>query len=291
LYASAPWTGFKEFTIASKDHESATISSLQLEPVDRSLLPLMPYLPGQFLTVRVWVKELGCYQVSPGCRRPMSIQCTSRSFLAQNRHYSLSDAPNKSSYRITVKREAGVTPNSPGLVSNILHSLPSGATVLVSAPGGRFALPDPIPDRVVLISAGVGVTPNLAMLNSLAGPSASAPEPVARVSWIQGCRSRADHVFAQHVRNVVSHSHGRVRSVVFYSDLNESERGQEGALAGRVALDRVDRDILALDDRTALYYICGPTSFMQDMARGLVARGVSRHRVIVEAFGAGDVEY
>ncbi|MET8850824.1 MOSC domain-containing protein [Amycolatopsis sp. NPDC004625] len=130
------WSGFRPLRVTRVVPESATVTSLHLEAGDGAPLPRPE--PGQYLTLRV-----------PGAGDPAPV-----------RSYSLSAAPSEREYRISVKRD--------GVVSRYLHTrLAAGAVVDVAAPRGDFVLAGG--DRpVVLVSAGIGVTPVLAMLHALA---------------------------------------------------------------------------------------------------------------------------
>lgn len=258
LYAGAAWKGWADFEVRAVHNESPTITSFELVPTDKSMLPLKPYRPGQFLTVRVWVDELQCYQ---------------------NRHYSLSDAPAPEGdhYRVTIKREAGMPD---GVVSNIMHSLRPGDKVEAAFPAGSFVLPDPVPEHVVLLSAGVGITPNLAMLNQLTtGPASQWPH----ITWVQGVRAEPEHVFRTHVADLVRKGDGKLDAHVFYSQGEPAH----GAKAGRIAVDQIKAE-LPLADKDAVYFVCGPGSFMNDVRAGLEAAGVPGDKINVEAFHAGD---
>lgn len=259
LYAKGAWDGWKDFEVTKHIDESGTIASFDLVPTDPSMLPLKPYKPGQFITLRVWVDDLNCYQ---------------------NRHYTLSDAPQFSHYRVTIKREDLDDPT--GLVSPRLHALPVGGKIQAAFPAGSFVLPDVLPSHVVFLSAGVGITPNMAMLNSLTRDGV----PKTNISWIQGTRGPAEHVFKKHVEGIVANSNGKVQSSAHYSDGGATG---EGEYDGMVVVENLDPKLLALEDKTTEYYICGPTEFMNDVAKGLEKIGVDPKRVHVEAFRAGEV--
>ncbi|KZF21579.1 flavohemo protein [Xylona heveae TC161] len=158
------WTDWKKFKIAKKVAESAEITSLYLEPVenvDGKALP--PFKPGQYISVMLDVPNLNHQQA---------------------RQYSLSDSPNSNYYRISVKKESGVNPTNPemkahpGYVSNILHDIKKeGDVILVSHPRGDFFLSEQSVEKshpIVLISAGVGLTPLMSILNTVACKKSSA---------------------------------------------------------------------------------------------------------------------
>ncbi|MEV4145794.1 MOSC and FAD-binding oxidoreductase domain-containing protein [Amycolatopsis sp. NPDC049691] len=233
--AAAPsgWRGFRPLRVARVVPESTTVASIHLTADDGAPLPRPE--PGQYLTLRV-----------PGAGDPAPV-----------RSYSLSAAPSDREYRISVKRD--------GVVSSYLHSrLEPGALVDVAAPRGDFVLADD--DRpVVLLSAGIGVTPVLAMLHALA-----ARRSPREVRWVHTARSAAEHAFAAEAhRLVTSLPHGREH--VHYT----AERG-------RLTADTLS----ALDLPTeGTAYLCGPDAFMTAMREALVSLGFDASRVHSELFG------
>lgn len=199
-------------------------------------------------------------------------------YTIQLRHYSLSDAPSPSQYRISVKREPGLSTSPsntnishPGFVSNLLHEkFKQGDVIEVAHPYGDFLLPSEVlkssSTPVVFISAGVGVTPLLAMFNSLTGTS-SDPTNGRKITWIQGSRNTAEQAFAAHVRGVAARSGGTVKAVFFHSRPGEGEvKESDYDFAGHVDLEKVRREELFLGegegegerDEGAEYYVCGP---------------------------------
>ncbi|KAI0355100.1 bacterial hemoglobin [Trametes cingulata] len=289
LYEAAQWTGWREFVVQRKVRESEEITSFYLRPRDGE--PLQPYRPGQYISVQKFVPELG---------------------FCQSRQYSLSDAPNPSYFRISVKREQGVRTHSPsggvdtaqaahpGWISNLLHAtLNEGDFIDVAFPFGEFFLDDS-DAPVVLLSAGVGLTPLLAMLNTLVKDDAkengqqnkngkqNGTAPKREVSWIQAVRNERVHAFRTHIQKIRTAHPARVRSTIFYSHPGpDAVQGRDFDVAGRLDLDKVPREVLRLDERGAQYYVCGPEGFMADMIRGLKERGVEGSRIHAEVFGAG----
>ncbi|MEV6602985.1 MOSC and FAD-binding oxidoreductase domain-containing protein [Kutzneria sp. NPDC051319] len=218
------WPGFRPLRVTKIVPESTTIASVHLSTPDGSALPTP--LPGQFLTVRAD---------------------------SQVRSYSLS-AASEDGYRISVKRD--------GAVSTFLHTkIREGDTLDVAAPRGDFTLVDS-DSPVVLLSAGVGITPVLAMLRALKGST-------REVWWLHTARSAADHAFADEVRQLLgdlpeAHEH------VYYT--SEGHRLNADALQ-------------ALDLPTnASAYMCGPAGFMDDMTLALKELGITD--VHSELFGA-----
>ena len=225
--AAPAWAGLRPLRVDAIQHESASVISVKLVPADGR--PAPPARPGQFLTVRL----------NSGLLRT----------------YSLSDTE---PYRISVKREPH------GAVSGYLHEkLRVGDVIEAGAPRGSFVL-RPGERPVVLISAGVGATPVLAMLHALA-----AERPPRQVWWIHGARNAAEHAFAQEAQDLLAQLPD-AHSVIRYSETS-------GRLTGDV-LEQVPVD--------ADFYLCGPAPFMQEFAAALAARG-SEH-VSMEVFGPLD---
>ena len=182
--ASAPlaWRGFRPVVVVASREESADVRSFEFAADDG--LPLPPALPGQHIVVRV--------QPNPDA-------------LAVTRNYSLCSSPGNPNYRIGVKNEHG-------LVSGFLHqSVRAGSQVEVSAPRGSFTLADGV-TPVVLISAGVGVTPMLAMLHGAAAMDAGTPR---QVWWLHSARDRAHHSFAQEADDLLVALSASQRRVVY----------------------------------------------------------------------------
>ncbi|GAB7356407.1 hypothetical protein MBLNU459_g7181t1 [Dothideomycetes sp. NU459] len=278
------WTGWREFRIAAKQRETPSISSFYLEPVADNAAPPLPlprFLPGQYVSVMAHVPALK---------------------YGQARQYSLSDAPGGTRYRISVKKDEGAVVvaadgsggdgggdarHQPGYLSNILHECKVvGDVVKVSHPAGEFFLdPDEDSDAaVVLVSAGVGVTPMVSILNTLV-----ARRSRRRISWIHATRSTEAQAFATHVRETVE-AHDNISAVVF------NKKPAEGAVQGldydfktRMDLDVVDgeKDLFLKDRQPATYYVCGPDSFMVDIAKKLKSFGVEDARIKMEVFGIG----
>jgi len=242
------WTGFRPLRVARVVRETAAVSSIYLAAPDGAALP--PARPGQYLTLRVG---------AAGQPAPV-------------RSYSLSTVPDAAGYRISVKHEPH------GAASSYLTGqLRAGALLDVAAPRGDFVLDDS-PDPVLLISAGIGVTPVLAMLHQLAaGPG------TREVWWLYGARRPP-------VQPLAAEAHALLAALphasehVFYSQAQPPDiERQPGASAGRLTKDRLAG--LGLPARASAY-ICGPDSFMADMREALTALGVGPDRIHTELFGA-----
>ena len=243
------WPGFRPLRVVGVDRESAGVFSLTLASAGGEPLPAA--LPGQFLGVRLRPDQ----QAAPVVRT-----------------YSLSGRPGDDTYRISVKQEPH------GVASGYLHRrVGLGDTVDAAAPRGTFLLSE-ADTPVLLVSAGVGATPVLAMLHALAeGPSPRV------VWWLHAARDGANHPFAEEVRALVSRLPAG-RSFVCYSrPLGSDRAGADYTAAGRLTPERI-RGLEPPRDADA--YICGPGAFMQDTAGALEDCGLEPGRIHTEVFGA-----
>ena len=171
------WTGWRAFRVARREAESSEITSFYLEPADGGQVP--GYQPGQYVSVRLYVPELG---------------------LMQPRQYSLSDAPGQGRLRISVKREPGVAGAPAGRVSNALHDrLQVGGVLDVAPPQGDFQLREAGGAPVVLLSGGVGLTPMVSMLNHLVRA-----DDGRQIRFVHGCRNRDAHAMRDHVNTIAA---------------------------------------------------------------------------------------
>ncbi len=242
------WPGFRQLKVARVERESSDVVSLFFESPDSSRLP--PALPGQFLVLRL--------HVTPDAPPLL-------------RNYSMSGSPGAKDYRISVKHEASGTGSS--FIHNQVHV---GDVLEVSAPRGSFTL-QPGDTPVVLASAGIGATPVLAMLHSLAAANSG-----REVCWLFGTRSGTQHPFARESRELVK-ALARGRIHVVYSRPEPGDRiGQDYDAAGRLNVSVLDQ----LDvPRAADFYLCGPSSFLRSFSEGLRNWGANPTRVRSEVFG------
>ncbi len=242
------WPGFRPMRVVRVDRETANVVSLSLEQPDGASLPAA--LPGQFLVLRLRTTPDG----------PMLL-----------RNYSMSGMPGAKTYRVSVKRERN------GAVSSYLHDhVRAGDILEVSAPRGGFTLRSG-DAPVVLLSAGIGATPVLAMLQSL-----SAAASRREVWWIYGARNRAEHPFAKESRGLLQ-TLVNSRSHIVYSKPNpDDERGVDYDSVGHVDTPLLDRLGVVRD---ADFYLCGPPSFLQNLTEGLKAWGADSTRIHAEVFG------
>ena len=244
------WTGFRPLRVSQKIRESSRVTSLVLEPTDEH--PVKAGLPGQFIVVRL----------KPAPDGPNLL-----------RSYSLSGAPSDDRYRISVKREPGSAAGA-----YIDAQIQIGDVLEASAPRGGFTL-RPGDGPVVLLSAGVGATPVLAMLHALAA-GASPRE----VWWIYGAHDGSEHPFAAETRSLLkalAHSHSHIR----YSLPGVADRlGDYFDAPGRLDLHVLQE--LAVP-RDADFYLCGPPAFMSDLTVDLAGWGVAAGHIHTETFGSG----
>ena len=251
--ASSPppaWSGFRSLTVTTVRNESRQVTSVSLANSDGS--PLPKWIAGQSITVRLYRKANGAPLI---------------------RSYSLSNRPGSRQYRIGVKREPH------GAASSYIHNqVKAGDTLDVAAPRGTFFLSEGA-DPVILLSAGVGVTPVLAMLHTLAHTSSARP-----VWWVHGARDGSEHPFAVESLELLAKL-PHANSHISYSRPTDLDRyGVDYTTRGRLSAGLI-RD-LGLP-READAYLCGPSSFMDDLSAALSDWGLDRARIHIETFGAG----
>ena len=248
--ASPPpaWAGFRQLLVKVITRESSSAISIVLE--DPSGAPLPAARPGQYLTL----------QVQPDKDK--------RALL---RNYSLSGPPGAGYYRVTVKREPG------GVVSGYLHTrLAVGDHLGVGAPRGTFIL-DQTDLPVLLISAGIGATPVLAMLQALAEEHSD-----REIWWLHAARNGSEDSFAAEAHALVA-SVQNARACLYYSRPGPDDvEGRDFDHAGRLTAAAL-ADLGPPTGSEA--YLCGPTGFMDDISAALAALGLDASRVHTEVFG------
>jgi len=243
------WPGFRQMRVVQIRKESDSVTSFILEPIDGQLLPLCQ--AGQFVVLRL--------HLDPD--KPPVL-----------RSYSLSDLPAADHVRISVKNELN------GLGSSFLcNRVREGDVLDVSAPRGSFTL-RPGQSSVVLLSAGVGATPVMSMLHSLA-----AERSQRELWWIYGARNRVDHPFAEESRSLLKQL-SRGRGYVVYSRPAATDRvGADFDAPGHIDTALLERIGVP---QNSDFYLCGPTSFLQNMRDGLRNWGVLAENVHTEIFGS-----
>jgi len=243
------WPGFRQMRVASIHKESDSVTSFILAPIDGQPLPVCQ--AGQFVVLRLLVDP----------DKPPVL-----------RSYSLSGLPGADHYRISVKSELN------GIGSSFLCNRARGGDVMdVSAPRGTFTL-RPGQSPVVLLSAGVGATPVMSMLHSLA-----AERSQREIWWIYGARNGVEHPFAEESRSLLKEL-SRGRGYIVYS--RPAPTDQVG-----VNFDAPGHIDTALLEKIGVpqssdFYLCGPSSFLQNMRDGLRNWGVLAENVHTEIFGS-----
>jgi ferredoxin-NADP reductase/MOSC domain-containing protein YiiM len=243
------WPGFRPMRVAHISKESDSVTSFILKPKDGQSLPLC--YAGQFVVLRL--------VVDPG--KPPVL-----------RSYSLSDLPAADHFRISVKSELN------GIGSSFLcNRAKEGEVFDVSAPRGSFTL-RPGQGPVVFLSAGVGATPVMSMLHSLA-----AEKSQREIWWIYGARNSADHPFAEESCSLLKQlSRGR-RYIVYSRPAATDKVGTDFDAPGHIGIALLEK--LGVP-QSSDFYLCGPPSFLQDMRDGLRSWGVLAGNVHTEIFGA-----
>ncbi|WP_459918816.1 FAD-binding oxidoreductase [Desulfocicer niacini] len=246
LQWSASKGGVRELILADKIIESEDVTSFVFVPRDKGRLPL--FKAGQYLPIEV---ELNGGEVL-------------------ERTYSLSNRPEEGKYRISVKRE------SRGLVSRLLHDhLLPGNSILAKAPEGEFVLSLDKDLPIVLISAGIGITPMVSMLHVLAMQA-------RQTYFIHGARNGAHHPFMQEVNALADRHRDTVHLSIFYSHpYPQDEEGMDYHRSGRIDAKALKKFVPTTN---AEFYVCGPKSFIVDIATYLTERGVDDKCIHIESF-------
>ena len=243
------WPGFRQMRVANIKKESESVTSFILSPIDGATLPA--FQAGQFVVLRLLVDS----------DKPPVL-----------RSYSLSDLPAADHFRISVKSESN------GIGSSFLCNRTHLRDVFdVSAPRGSFTL-RPGQNPTVLLSAGVGATPVLSMLHSLA-----AEKSQREIWWIYGARNRVDHPFAEESRSLLKQL-SRGRGYIVYSRPAATDQvGADFDASGHIDIALLQRIGVS---QSSDFYLCGPASFLQNMRDGLRNWGVLAENVHTEIFGS-----
>lgn len=243
------WRDLRAFRIVKKQPQSEVITSFVLAPVDGG--QVADYQPGQYLAVYINDDSLQNQEI---------------------RQYSLTTASNGKDYRIAVKRE------DQGAVSNFLHQhAKEGDIVHLAAPHGDFFLQVEPTTSVALISAGVGQTPMLGMLNTLHDK-----QHPANIHWLHAAENGAVHAFADEVAGIAERMPNLSRHV-WYREPNAADvQGRDYHSQGLMDLSPLHSE---LNNPLTHYYFCGPVPFMQHVGKQLLEMGVEAERIHYECFG------
>lgn len=250
------WADFKPFRIERKIKESDVITSFYLVPQDRGALAA--FEPGQYISIKVQI---------PGEEN------------THIRQYSLSDAPGKPYYRISVKREDGILAKQPaGKVSMYLHDqTEEGSELWLSAPAGDFTLDQKDTRPVVLISGGVGLTPMVSMLNTL-----TETNPNRQVTFIHAAQNGQHHALRREVEELATQQ-PQVTVAWCYEQPTEADAADQAfQKEGYIDLPWLQSIVPTVD---ANFYFCGPVPFMKVMNQALREWGVPDTDRHYEFFG------
>ena len=241
------WRGLREFELVAKQPESEHICSFVFKPTDGH--NVAAYKPGQYVGIYINSDKFDNQEI---------------------RQYSLSSAAQESTYRISVKREQD------GKVSNYLHDeLRVGDKVKLVTPAGDFFMDVESDTPVVLLSAGVGLTPTLSMLENLSAHQAP-------VTWVHATENGQQHAFKQHVNQLVA-AKENMNALVWYNQPTEEDTlGEDYHFTGFVNLKEIEA---ALKQPHVQVYFCGPVGFMQYVAKQLIDLGVPQEQFHYECFG------
>lgn len=247
------WRPFKVVKVVD---ESATIRSFHLMADDGA--GLLPHLAGQHLPIRLQL---------PGTDKPLM------------RAYTLSVAPSENFYRISVKRD--------GVVSRYLHDhLHTGDTLEARAPAGDFTIDASEPRPAVLLAAGVGITPMLAMLRHLIYEGAR-KQRLRPTFLFQSARSKAERPFVRELDQLLVAAHGAMKLVRVLSQTADAEPDVDYDFAGRIDMALLSQ-VLPFNDYD--FYLCGPPQFTQALYDGLRALNIADDRIHAEAFGPSSLQ-
>lgn len=259
------WNGWRLFRVAELRQETPLSRSIYLVPADGK--PVASFFPGQYLTLRLQL---------PNQKRPV-VRC-----------YSLSTAPDRLPYRITVKQVTAFGSQNSGSVSEYINQhMQVGDLLEAKSPAGEFTVSDLGTKPIVMLAAGVGITPIYSMLcGLLSGRQHSGDQ--RPIILFYGNSNRREHLFAAEIAELEK-AHPRFVAVNCYS------QDYSGELDGkvpchfreRVSIPLVQRLLPSLD---AEFYLCGPPAFMREIYAGLLDADVSPEDIHYEAFGPSSID-
>lgn len=247
------WEGFRPFIVDKKVIESDVITSFYFIPEDHKVIA--SFTPGQYISIKLEINGETFTHI---------------------RQYSLSDAPGKDYYRISVKREAG-TNNPDGMVSNYLHDqINEGDIVNISAPAGDFILDLDSKNPIVLLSGGVGLTPILSMLKTV-----SEVQPERDVTFIHAAQNSSVHALRNEVEELSTNE--KIKAFVFYDSPTKEDRlNKSFDVEGYVTQEWLKQNTATNE---ADYYFCGPEPFMKAINSSLIELDIPEERIHYEFFG------
>ncbi|MEH6629257.1 MAG: pyridoxamine 5'-phosphate oxidase family protein [Halopseudomonas aestusnigri] len=247
---------WRRYVVAKIEKESETITSFYLAPEDKKALA--DYEPGQHLPIKMEIPE------EEGNKHEV------------RRTYTVSNVFNERYYRLSIKREED------GLVSKHFHDrIKPGDVIEAQAPRGDFYLDNESTRPVVLLSGGVGITPMIAMLESLLEQEKSGLSE-RKIHFIHGTRNGSEHAFGKYLNALGTWFDCLTRHNSYSQPQSEDDLGKDFDSKGRIDLSLL-QELLSLDDYD--FYLCGPSAFMSSTYEALVALGVRDERIRYESFG------
>lgn len=256
VQAAALATRWRPFEVTAIVDESRSIRSFHLQPKDGA--GLLPHEAGQHLPIRLAI---------PGMGKPVI------------RNYTLSAAPSDGVYRISVKRD--------GLASQHLHDrVRMGDTLEARAPSGAFTIDAHQKRPAVLLAAGVGITPMIAMLRHLVyeGLRTRGIRPAV---LFHAARTVAELPFQRELAELARSAGGAIRSLRVLSNIEGAQEGLDYDAAGRIDMALLGR---FLPFGNYDFYLCGPAAFTQDLYDSLRDYGIPDERIHAEAFGPSSLQ-
>jgi hypothetical protein len=265
--SSAAWPGWRAFRVVRREFEDTgcTQCSFYLTPVDGAALP--PFRPGQFLTFALQVAD-----IAAGAQREVR---------TITRCYSLSDRPDPTGYRVTIKRviaPAGRPELPPGVASAHLHDrVHEGDVLEIKAPAGQFFIdPDPqVP--AVLVCGGIGITPMMSMLRWCLDE-----QPERAIHLYYGLRHSGEHAYKKTLEQLAGSYPNFHLNVLYSRPGPEDVQGRDFQSTGHVDIDLLRR---TLPHGRHQFYVCGPPPMMESLVPALHAWGVLADDIHHEAFG------
>ncbi|WP_417685819.1 pyridoxamine 5'-phosphate oxidase family protein [Roseibium sp.] len=252
LEAAGRLENYEPFEISAKVRESDTITSFDLKPAQGG--KPAPHRPGQFVPIRI----------TDGDERIL-------------RSYTISRAPDGQSYRLSVKREPG------GRGSPLLHDrFDVGDVIEAGTPSGTFVLRDGS-RPVVMLSAGVGITPMVAMLEGQLQAVRQGSTP-REIWFIHSARNGREFAFGSWLQRIAQENTWLRLFISFTAPNAEDRLGQSHDRETRLDAELL-RDLLPFGVYD--FYICGPGGFIRTLQSGLVKLGVETAQVHTEFFGPG----
>lgn len=260
IAARAAGNTLHDYCVTRVVDESSNVRSVYLEPVNGE--PPPAHVAGQFLPLELH---------PPGSAAPI------------RRTYTISNAPDGRQLRLSIKRELAPAPElPPGISSNYFHDdVAPGTKLRALDPRGTFHLDAESCRPVVLLSAGVGITPMIAMLEQLVSDESHCG-PGRAIWFIHGARNGEEHAFADHVRALTARAHGVTTHIAYSAPAENDVPGRTYDHAGRVDVGLL-KSLLPFDDYD--FYVCGPTAFMTAIYEDLRSLNVAADRIHYEFFG------